>query len=586
MEKNTKTTFKILWGHAKKYKIAITILFLSIFVTSLARTIAPLFFKEFFDVLTGEGDLSLRTESLKDILFFKILLIYVIEWIGHRFSSQTLVNFESKTIADLQNSCFANLHKHSVNFFNNNFVGALVKKANRFSRAFEGITDIIVFEFFPILIRIVFIVVVLSLRNIYLGLAVLAWVIIYCTVNYLFSLYKLKYDTQKAKTDSKVTGILADTVTNHLNIKLFASYDREEENFKKNTSALKKIRWFCWTLSISFEAIQALLMIALEVGVLYGAVNLWKKGIITIGDFALIQGYLLIIFYQLWSFGRVIRRYYENLADAKEMTEIFEAPVEIKNSLSAKDLIIKKGGIEFKDVDFSYHKTRKVISNLNLKIKPNEKVAFVGASGSGKSTLVNLLLRNYEIDKGSILIDGQKISSVTLDSLRRNVSLVPQDSVLFHRTLKENIAYGKPEATEEEIAKASNLAHCDNFISNLSEGYETYVGERGIKLSGGERQRVSIARSILKNAPILILDEATSSLDSESEQLIQSALDNLMKDKTVVVIAHRLSTIMKMDRIILLDEGKVIEEGTHQELLEKKGRYSQLWNKQVGGFID
>ena len=253
---------------------------------------------------------------------------------------------------------------------------------------------------------------------------------------------------------------------------------------------------------------------------------------------------------------------------------------------SPAGLNVKNSEIEFVNAKFNYNETRNILSDLSFKIKSKEKVALVGPSGAGKSTIVKLLLRMHDITSGSVLIDGQKISDVTQDSLWKNISLVPQEPILFHRSLMENIRYGKPEATDEEVINAAKLANCHNFIVGLSEGYNTFVGERGIKLSGGERQRVAIARAILRNAPILVLDEATSSLDSESEMYIQDALDKLMKDKTVIVIAHRLSTIMRMDRIIVIDEGKIIEDGKHRELIEKEGGlYKRLWEVQAGGFV-
>ncbi|MEK7160774.1 MAG: ATP-binding cassette domain-containing protein, partial [Patescibacteria group bacterium] len=250
-------------------------------------------------------------------------------------------------------------------------------------------------------------------------------------------------------------------------------------------------------------------------------------------------------------------------------------------------LAVSGGEVVFKEVIFSFSdaKERDVLRSINLKIQGGEKIALVGPSGSGKTTLVRLLLRFYDVVSGGIFVDGQNIQNVVLASLRDNIALVPQDPILFHRTIKENIRYGREAASDEEVVNAARLAHCDEFISGLSQKYETFVGERGIKLSGGERQRVAIARAILKNAPILILDEATSSLDSHSESLIQSALDNLMKGKTTIVIAHRLSTIRKMDRIIILEKGTIIEEGTHQELILKDGLYRKLWNLQAGGFI-
>jgi ABC-type multidrug transport system fused ATPase/permease subunit len=268
------------------------------------------------------------------------------------------------------------------------------------------------------------------------------------------------------------------------------------------------------------------------------------------------------------------------------MVEIILLPHEIKDTPTAKELIVNDVEIGFKDLNFNFNETRQVLKNINLNIKPGEKVALIGPSGAGKTTFVRLLLRFYDSTSGQILIDKQDISKVTQESLRSNISLVPQDPVLFHRTLAENIAYGKRDATRQEIEKAASLAHCDEFIKELPYGLETYVGERGIKLSGGERQRVAIARAILKNAPILVLDEATSSLDSESEMLIQDALNVLMENKTVIVIAHRLSTIQKMDRIIVVDNGQIVEQGNHQELLASENSlYKKLWTLQAGGFI-
>ncbi|MBT3538673.1 ABC transporter ATP-binding protein [Candidatus Parcubacteria bacterium] len=328
-------------------------------------------------------------------------------------------------------------------------------------------------------------------------------------------------------------------------------------------------------------------MIFLEVGIFYVAISLWKDGILTIGDFVLIQAYLLRVFMKLWDVGRIIRRFYEHLADAEEMTEILDEPHGITDTKTAKPLEVTKGEITFKDVNFAYNQTRRVIHKLNTTIKAHQKIALVGPSGAGKTTVVKLLLRQNDVTSGKIMIDGQRISAVTLESLWKNISLVPQDPILFHRTLIENIRYGKPDATDEEVIEAAKKAHCHEFISDFPDQYETYVGERGVKLSGGERQRVAIARAILRNAPILILDEATSSLDSQSELFIQDALDTLMKGKTVIVIAHRLSTIMRMDRIIVIDEGKVIEDGKHEELISKKdGIYKKLWKLQAGGFLD
>ncbi len=267
------------------------------------------------------------------------------------------------------------------------------------------------------------------------------------------------------------------------------------------------------------------------------------------------------------------------------MVEILETPHEIKDKLGARALAAPSGKIEFIDVDFAFQETRYILKKFNLEVSAGEKVALVGLSGAGKTSIAKLLLRFHDVSAGKILIDGQNIADVTQQSLREKVALVPQEPILFHRTLKENILYGRRDAGNEEVIDAAKKAHCHEFIRRLPYGYETYVGERGIKLSGGERQRIAIARAILKNAPILVLDEATSSLDSESEAMIQDALEKLMKGKTAIVIAHRLSTVMKMDRIIVISKGKVVTTGTHQSLIREKGIYKTLWEIQAGGFM-
>lgn len=305
----------------------------------------------------------------------------------------------------------------------------------------------------------------------------------------------------------------------------------------------------------------------------------------TIGDFVLIQSYLMTVFDRLVMINHQLRRVYDAFADAGAMAYILELPHQIADKKKAKALQVTEGAIAFSDVEFHFHADRPILQHFNLAIRAGERVALVGPSGAGKSTITKLLLRFHDVNSGEVLIDGQNIAHVKQDSLREAVSYVPQEPVLFHRTLMENIRYGRRDATDEEVIAAAKQAHCHEFISKLPLGYDTYVGERGVKLSGGERQRVAIARALLKGAPILLLDEATSSLDSESEALIQDALSVLMKGKTVIVIAHRLSTILSMDRIIVIEGGQVVAEGTHQELLSQGGLYQKLWNIQAGGFL-
>lgn len=585
MGKINTQTFRIYWQHVKRYpKLGLAVV-LGTIAGSLVGVITPLYFKKFFDVLSSGTVGAATAESLIKILS-AIVIWEMSGWLFWRIATFSVSRFEARLIADLGNTCFQYIHRHSFAFFNNNFVGSLVKKVNRFTHSFESLADRVIFDVLQLIVKIVLILGVLFFTNTILGFALIIWIIVFLVVNWLFVRYKFKYDIKRSETDSKLTGILADTITNHLNVKLFNGYKKECDSYKSTNDELMKLRFFTWGLMNWFEAVQAFLTIVLELGTFYVGIKLWQVGRFTVGDFVLLQSYVLLVILNIWNFGRVLQRVYEDLAEAEEMTTVLNTPHEIVDVPGASKLEVAKGEIEYFKVDFNYNETRKILQDFNLKIKPGEKVALVGPSGAGKTTVIKLLMRLYELNGGQILIDGQRIDKVTLESLWENISMVPQDPILFHRTLKENIRYGKFSATDDEVVNASKMAFCHDFITGLSEGYETYVGERGVKLSGGERQRVAIARAILRNAPILVLDEATSSLDSESEREIQLGLDNLMKDKTVIVIAHRLSTIMKMDRIIVIDQGGIVEVGSHQELLAKEGGlYHKLWQLQAGGFI-
>ncbi len=562
-----------------------TLGFFALLLAIGAGLASPLMYKWFFDVLTSGESQEIIIPQLIKILGY-LAGTYLLVNIGYRTSAFCAIKAVTHTMNDLANTCFSFLHKHSYSFFLDNFAGSLVKKVNRFYRSYNRIFDVFQWDLIGLTVRIIVATITLWIVNQVFGIILLTWSLLFIIISYIVVQYRLKYDLLQAEADSKVTGVLADTITNAINVKLFAAQNSESKLFDKTTTERRDLQKKSWRINEFLNVFQGLTITAVEIGLIYYAITLWSQGLVSVGDIVLIQAYLIIIGREVWEFSHVIRALYESLADAEEMTEIFMTPLEITDTKMAKRLAVDKGEIIFDKVNFNYQKTRKILSNFNLHIQAGEKVALVGPSGAGKSTIVKLLFRFFDVDRGKIIIDDQKISQVTQESLMQQISLVPQDPILFHRTLKENIKYGKPNATEAEIIEAAKLARCHDFIQELPKKYDTFVGERGVKLSGGERQRVAIARAILKNAPILVLDEATSSLDSESESEIQAALKNLMKNRTTIVIAHRLSTIMEMDRILVMEKGAIIEEGTHLQLLKKRnGLYKKLWSLQAGSFL-
>ncbi len=580
-----RDVLKYLWRATIPQKWGFFFTVFGFAVSSIISVIVPLIYKKFFDLLASNTSKDLLTPQLMEIIFV-VFALHSVVWILFRTSMTTLNRVESRTMARIRQMSFDYMIRHSYSFFSNNFTGSLVQRVGRFSRSFERLYDMLVFNVIPLAINIIGVIIVVYFQEPVIAYIILGWILIIFAFNFFFQRWKLKYDLLATKADTATSAALSDAISNQNTIMSFAGFEKESANFKKVTLDQSEKQSRSWDLSVIKDAVQQGLMVVVEFAIFYYAIKFWERDLISIGTFVLIQAYIIGLANRLWDFGRIIRNIYESFADSKEMVEILETPYEIKDIPNAYKLMTKVGHIAFRNVSFAFNETRNVIENINIEIKGGEKVALIGPSGAGKSTFVRLLLRMYDVASGQIEIDGQNIKEVTQESLRREISLVPQDPILFHRTLMENIRYGREEASDEEVIEAARLAHCDEFIDVLPDKYGTFVGERGIKLSGGERQRVAIARAILKNAPILILDEATSSLDSHSEHLIQDALDKLMQDKTVIVIAHRLSTIRKMDRVIAIDNGQVIEEGSHEELLAREhSLYKNLWNLQAGGFL-
>lgn len=517
-------------------------------------------------------------------IFAGVWMLGEIFW---RIALNAMINFEAKVIGKLYSEALQSLLKKDALFFHNRFSGSMTKNLISYGRRFEGFLDTIIFsvtsEIFPAL----FAAVVLWLISPWLAIALIVIMILgfFC----IQPLVKRRVAMVKAREDAhaKMSGHVSDVISNIMAIKSFgnetteqATHDRYIDDFVNKA----KISWHYQNRRIDM-VVSPIYVLANTLGlaiVLSLGVDAATKANLFIG-----YSYFASVTRFLWAFNSVYRRLEESITEASLFTEYILDPPKILDIDGAKDLNVTNGRVELKDVNFTHSDNPdELFSSLNLDIAPGQKVGLVGQSGAGKSTIVSLLLRFMDIDSGTIKIDGQSIATVTQKSLHRSIAYVPQEPMLFHRTLRENIAYGKPNATDAEVLDAAGRANALEFIEKLPSGLDTLVGERGVKLSGGQRQRIAIARAVLKDAPILILDEATSALDSESEKLIQEALTKLMKGRTSIVIAHRLSTIAKLDRIVVLENGHVAEDGSHEQLLQQGGIYARLWQHQSGGFIE
>jgi ATP-binding cassette subfamily B protein len=573
---------KYFWQVVRNFKISFFTIIIGSVIFSGLSIYVPLQFLKLWDVLsTNNFDFVLKAQNIVITIF----VLGLIGWAVKRTVEFSNSYFQANVMEGLRKQAFSHMMEHSHSFFSNNFGGSLTQKIGKYARAFEKLMDRLVNDGLPLIIRSAGTVIAIYTLVPKYAYILSIFCIVFLVTALVYTKFKLKYDVIAALSDTKTTGVLADSISNHSSVQLFAGHNYENERVGKVIQDQKKKTVFNWYLWATLGLIQGFYSVVIEFIIFWIVVGDWKLGLITLPVIVLIQSYLGRLVENLWGFAGIVRTFYDGFADAQEMALIMEVPYEIEDK-NIRILEETKGEVIFENVTYIYDKnSAKVFDDFSLTIPAGQKIAIVGTSGAGKSTFVNLLMRLFNLTSGKILIDGIDITSISQKNLREQIAFVPQDPVLFHRTLLDNIRYGRRDATDEEVKKASSLANCDKFIDRLPLGYETFVGERGIKLSGGERQRVAIARAILKDAPILVLDEATSSLDSESELFIQDALHNLIKNKTTIVIAHRLSTIREMDRIIVIEDGKIIEDDNHERLINKdEGVYKKLWDLQAGGF--
>lgn len=579
-----RQTIKLFWDVAMRYPVRTwTALLNSGFTSIVGGFLAPFVVAMLLDLLQ-KGQLTFES-GLPLLITYTIIQIYA-QIIGGRINLYAAWTMESAGQRDLYQKIFDKLAHHSLGFHANRFGGALVSQSTKLVGSFERFWDTVIWQLVPSIASIGAAVVILSFVFWEYALVLLILSVVFIVVVYLGSLYMKSPTRIESQAMTATNAYLADAVTNITTIKAHGTEAYELAGIANKAQDFRDKSLVTMRSFLKISTGYSILMTVIYVATFLAAIWAAENQAISIAAVYLTITYTFVVGRQLWEMNSILRNYHRLIGDAHDMVEILQLEPTIKDS-SRKKLVVNKGEVVLEDVSFAHQDNDNVLfDHFSLAIPDGQRVGLVGHSGSGKTTFTRLLLRFSDIDEGRILIDGQDISKVTQKSLRESIAYVPQEPMLFHRTLRENISYGKLDATDEEILKAAKQANAFEFIEKLPQGFDTLVGERGIKLSGGQRQRIAIARAILKDAPILVLDEATSALDSESEKLIQDALTKLMKDRTSIVIAHRLSTIAKLDRIVVLDNGKIVEDGSHADLIKQDGVYAKLWAHQSGGFIE
>ena len=583
----TGRTLHYFWSATKKYKLLLAGSFITTPLVFVLRVISPLLFAQMIEIVSLNLPQDQMMEQLLPLAIWSLVLEFVRNYIIGPLRLYSIWEMEIKAMNDIGNQCFDTVAAQSMQFHNNRFSGSLVSQTNRFLGSYERFMDELLWNILPTIIDVSLILVIMFTRAPLFALGLLVFMICFLIIAYTWSKKITPLNKREAELDNKRTGQLADSISNIISVKSYAKEEYEHHRYARFHKAVKdashNVLIADTKRNYMIDSMVFLINIVIVLFMLYGRNSFG----LSISTLVLIINYSSSIMRDMWDIHSVFKTMNRIFGDAYEMTEILDMKDDVVDEPGCKALKVTKSAIDFKDITFKHHDARTALfKDFSLEVKPGERVGLVGVSGSGKTTLTKLLLRFADVNEGEIDIDSQNIRYVTQKTLREAIAYVPQETSLFHRTIAENIAYGRPDASQKEIERAAKLANADEFIKELPNGYDTLVGERGVKLSGGQRQRVAIARAILKDAPILVLDEATSALDSESEALIQGALRELMKGRTCIVIAHRLSTVAHLDRIVVLEKGKIVEQGTHRQLLNAGGSYSKLWSRQSGAFLD
>jgi ABC-type multidrug transport system fused ATPase/permease subunit len=514
--------------------------------------------------------------------FFAIIALFiVVEW-GAWFCSYSS---RIPVLARARQLVFTYAQRHSPTYFDNMLAGKVAHRAMLLPEQTVTLFERTNWDYLPLTMQCCLLLVLFFRAQPSFALVLLAWIGVSVAVTVVMGRKIATLGAVHSEAKAQLTGRIVDSITNIKNVIFFAAHEKEDRVVAHSVAGTFEAQRAQYRAFVQMRLILQGLNLLIYAVLLPLALRSLIRGTISVGDFLLITTLTIQLIRDVFGMANALPDTYDMVGSIRDSLDTLIVPRDVRDRPGAAELRVSRGTIVFEDVHFHYDQKKWVFRGLNLAIAGGQRIGFVGHSGAGKTTLATLLMRLYDIQSGGVIIDEQNIADVTQASLRRSIGLIPQDTILFHRTLMENIRYGRPDASDGEVIEAAERAHAHEFVMALPEGYRTLVGERGVKLSGGQRQRIAIARALLKNAPILVLDEATSALDSESESLIQAGMHEAMAGKTVIAIAHRLSTLAHLDRLIVLDRGQIVEDGSHADLLSRGGVYAGLWNRQVGGFI-
>jgi ATP-binding cassette, subfamily B, bacterial len=584
MKEIPTTLPKFLWHYCKRTKLSLFSLITFVLIWASTVSLNPYALKLFIDEMSR---IDLENGNLMHGLWIPALffvLLTIVTTVILRLYDWAMLKVFPQIKSEITSEMFAYLKWHSYSYMHRNFLGSLANKINDISRAAVIIIHYIIDQFCSRIFSFMIAALAMFFVHPCFSICLMIWCACIIKTSMIFARKAQKHSAYFSHARNHVAGKIVDSISNILNVKLFAREAYESRvlsnSLEEMVSKERSLQWFLLKVKAFYGIAIAILTSCMILLIIYER----SLNNITIGDSALILTLTLSLIRDIFIITNQLVVFSEEISICKQAISTILSPHELINEPNSSTLQVTHGKISFDRVHFKYKKGKNLFVDKSVTISGGSKVGLVGLSGSGKTTFVNLLLRFYDIDSGKIYIDGQNIKKITQESLRSQIAMIPQDPVLFHRSLMDNIRYGRLDASDEEVIECAKKAHCHEFILNLKDGYDSLVGERGVKLSGGQRQCIAIARAMLKNAPILIFDEATSSLDSITESYIQKSLPSLMKNKTTIIIAHRLSTLRYIDRILVFNKGKIVEEGTHSQLIDLNGHYKTLWSVQANGF--